>query len=182
MKTGKNSLTPDQNIYLIGFMGAGKSTVGKILAKKLNREFFDTDFIIEKKIGTSISQIFLLKGESFFRNIESTVVKEVAKNTGAVIALGGGAILSQANWEIIKNSGITIYLKWDIQLLLPRILTDKTRPLVNNTLNNSGRTEIEEMLVQREPFYKRADVILECKKYTKPSHIADQILIAIQEG
>jgi shikimate kinase len=182
MKTGKNHPKHEQNIYLIGFMGAGKTTVGSILAKKLNREFFDTDAIIEKKLGLTISQIFSTKGESVFRNIESKVVKNVAKNRAAVIALGGGSILHPDNWEVVKDSGISIYLKWDLQFLLPRILKEDTRPLVKNNMDGTGRAEIEKMLGQREPFYERADFILECGSNLEPSQIAEQIIIILREG
>lgn len=162
-------------------MGAGKTTVGKILAKKLRCRFFDTDAMIEKELGSSISQIFLNRGESFFRNVESIVVRKVSKNKGAVLALGGGVILRQDNWDVVNNSGISIYLKWDIKILLPRILGDKTRPLVKNFNNTTARTEIDKMFFQREPFYKRADFIVECGNNLEPSHIADRIIFTLQE-
>lgn len=181
MISGRRTPKYEKNIYLIGFMGAGKSTIGELLAKKLNRKFFDTDDLIIKELGISISQIFLERGELYFRDFESNMIKNVAKNIQAVIALGGGAILRQENWKVIKSSGVSIYLKWNIQTLLARILGDQERPLVKQKIGPSGKNEIERLLVEREPFYERADIILDCDKM-EPAQIVNKIISALQEG
>lgn len=181
MKVGKKILNSKQNIYLIGFMGAGKSTVGKILAKKLRRKFFDTDALVEKKLNKSITNIFQEKGESYFREIEAEIVKEVALIDNRVVALGGGAIMRRENWEGITKSGMTVYLKWDITSLIPRIVGDTSRPLVKEGVGPLVNNEIEKLLQEREPFYENADIILRCKNDLEPEHIADQIIQSIQE-
>ncbi|MFQ6112509.1 MAG: shikimate kinase [bacterium] len=181
MSVGKKLQELDHNIYLVGFMGAGKSTVGKILAKKLRARFFDTDALIEMKLNKSISNIFAEKGEPCFREIEAEIVKEVASSNNAVIALGGGAVIRQENWERIKKSGITIYLKWDIKSLIPRIQGDTSRPLAQEKTGSPVNYEIEKLLLEREPFYEKADMILNCQHDLQPEQIADKIIHSLQE-
>jgi shikimate kinase len=181
MSVGRTSKKFNQNIYLIGFMGAGKSTVGRILSRKLHRQFLDTDALIEKKLNKSVANIFLEKGEPFFREIESEIVQEVALSDSKVIALGGGAILCRENWQRIRNSGVTVYLKWDIKHLIPRIIGDKSRPLVREMAGSPLKREMEKLLLERAAFYENADITLKCENSLPPEQIADRIIRALQE-
>jgi shikimate kinase len=109
------------NIYLMGCMGAGKSTAGRLLARVLGRDFLDLDEQIVARAGRSISQIFEDEGEDGFRQREHDALRQVAQRENIVVALGGGAVLRDDNWELIQQSGISIYLKVRPELLVQRI-------------------------------------------------------------
>ncbi|MDK2836334.1 MAG: shikimate kinase [Thermosediminibacterales bacterium] len=142
-----------ENIVLIGFMAAGKSTVGKELASKLGLNFIDTDKEIEKKLGISIPEIFKKYGEPFFRKIESEIIYTASNQKGCVISTGGGAFINQNNRENLKKTGIVIWLSVSIQTVLQRIKNLNNRPL----LYNKGIDKINNMLKEREKYYKTAD-------------------------
>ena len=118
------------NIYLIGFMGAGKSTVGRDLAARLGRPFCDTDKLIEKRAGLTIPEIFDALGEDGFRRLEAEVIREVAEEEGLVVALGGGAPLQDGNWYRLKESGVTVYLREAPEALHARLSKSEGRPLL----------------------------------------------------
>ncbi|MCX5687815.1 MAG: shikimate kinase [Candidatus Omnitrophica bacterium] len=143
-----------KNIILVGFMGTGKSVVGKLLAKKLNRDFLESDDIIEAKEKMSIKDIFEKKLEPYFRLVEKEVIKEAAKRENVVISAGGGAIIDEENFKNLKNNGIIICLKASPETILKRTKDLKTRPLLN-VLDPKKR--IEELLAKRELFYNKAD-------------------------
>lgn len=147
-----------KNIALIGFMGAGKTVVGKILAQKLNLEFVDLDDLIEAKEKLAIVEIFSLKGEPYFRRIEKEVVKEASQKQGLVIACGGGAVLEKENLENLKRSANLIYLKAAPQVIFQRTKEYKHRPLLNV---EAPKKKIEELLKLREPFYLKADYTID---------------------
>ena len=119
------------NIYLIGFMAAGKSKVGQLLAAKLEWNYIDTDTEIEKQAGLTITEIFEVKGESSFRNLESEVIDRVSKLDKHVISLGGGAIIDKTNWQKILNSGTTIRIQASPKVVSARTFGKKNRPLLN---------------------------------------------------
>lgn len=170
------------NIYLIGFMGAGKSSVGKILAEKLKRDFYETDLLIEESEGKSISEIFNSDGESYFRDREEEVVKKIAREIkSAVVALGGGAILRLSNWELIFHSGVTVYLKWDRSVLLDRIIDDDSRPLVSTLDRSSRRRELLNLFALRKPLYEQADLIINCSLDMNEIKTAEQILNLVKD-
>ena len=121
-----------ENVYLIGFMGAGKSTVGRDLAARLGWPFRDTDELIEGKAGLSIPEIFAALGEAGFRRLEAEVIREVTGETGLVVALGGGAPLQAGNWHRIKTSGITVYLREEPEALFSRLAENGGRPLLSD--------------------------------------------------
>lgn len=146
-----------KNISLIGLMGSGKSTVGAILAEKLNLEFVDLDAKIEAKIGMEISEIFAQKGEDFFRKVESEVLKDFAEKSGQVISTGGGAVQNEINLQILKENSIIIYLKTSPEVLFERIKADNSRPLLQN---EKPLETLCELLEKREPNYKKADIIV----------------------
>ena len=165
----------DGNIYLLGFMGSGKSTIGPLLAKKLNLAFFDTDEFIENKTAKSISQIFIEEGENSFREQERWCIDLASQMTQFVIAVGGGAILSSDNWIKIYNSGITIYLKCPFKVIWDRIKNCDTRPLLSMNVNDRYR-QVKDLLTSRAPFYERADVLFDCMDGESPASVVNRLV------
>ena len=158
-------------IVLIGHMGSGKSTIGKILARELNWNFFDSDKEIEKKENMSINQIFTEKSESYFRNLEKKYIIKLMQNKNTVIALGGGSIKISKIRKFVEKEAISIFLKVDIKTLLKRLLNNKNRPLLINT---NIEKKIKVLDSERYELYRNANIILENTKSKK--EIIDQIL------
>ncbi len=131
-------------------MGAGKTTVGKIIAKQFGRTFYDSDHEIEKRTGVKIPVIFELEGEEGFRKREKTTIRELSEQTGIVLATGGGAVLAQENREILKNTGVVIYLRANVNELWHRTRHDKQRPLLQNV---DVRVKLEQLYAERDPLY-----------------------------
>lgn len=147
------------NIVLTGLMGAGKSTVGKALAKVLkDYTFIDSDDVIVDIEGMTIPEIFEKKGEPYFREVEKSIISELSEEEDLIIALGGGAFESEETRKNLENNCITIYLKSSVDRLLNRIKDDKNRPLLQCE-NPKGK--LEELLEKREPNYLKADYIIE---------------------
>ena len=140
-------------IALVGFMGVGKTSVGKQLAKNLSVEFLDTDTIIEKKTNRTINEIFSEKGEEWFRELEHNVIKEVFDETPRVIATGGGVYCYPRNREIIDFVSTSIMLKSSAQTIFQRTVLDQTRPLLKK---NKTLDQIQNLLTQREKAYSLA--------------------------
>ncbi|MGZ3240493.1 MAG: bifunctional shikimate kinase/3-dehydroquinate synthase AroKB [Burkholderiaceae bacterium] len=148
-----------RNIFLVGLMGSGKTTVGRALAKKLNKRFVDSDHEIEARTGASIPLIFEIEGEAGFRQREMEVIRELTSQQDIVLATGGGAILKPENRDCLKSRGTVIYLRASVSSILQRTSHDKNRPLLQTA---DPRKRIEELAVEREPFYLDvADVIIE---------------------
>lgn len=118
------------NLVLIGFMGSGKSTVGKLLAKKLEMNFIDTDHEIEKEQGKTVQEIFSLYGEDHFRNLEKQMCKYLSTSNNAVISTGGGIILNKENIDNLKTDGVVFFLDVSKKSLYNRLITSKGRPLL----------------------------------------------------
>jgi len=149
-----------ERIFLIGFMGCGKSTVGRNLARALNWKFIDLDTFIQEKEQRSISEIFSRDGEEAFRLLEKKAVQEVASIEQVVVATGGGAPCYHNNLELMKQTGLTIYLKLTPKELTNRLLpARKTRPLIANKTDEELFSFIEEKLAEREPFYCKASIV-----------------------
>jgi shikimate kinase len=142
------------NIYLVGFMGTGKSTVGREVAKKKKRQFIDLDELIELKEKRRICDIFAKDGEAYFRRIEKQVLKEVAKDKKFVVACGGGIVIDPDNIQIMKKTGVIICLTASPEVILKRVTEYKYRPLLN--VNDPGK-QIELLLKLRSPYYAQAD-------------------------
>lgn len=154
----------NSNIFLIGFMGAGKTTIGRILAKKLNKRFIDSDQEIEDRTGTSIQMIFKTEGEDSFRHREVQIISELSKQYNIILATGGGAILNTKTRSLLKKRGTVIYLRTKINQILKRTIKDSNRPLLQPTINLKKR--LEQLLKNREPYYKEiADLIFETNYY-----------------
>lgn len=149
----------NRNIILVGLMGAGKTTVGRALAKKLQRRFIDSDHEIEARTGASIPLIFEIEGEEGFRQREAEVIRDLASQPGIVLATGGGAILRPENRAALKAGGIVIYLRASISSILQRTSHDKSRPLLQTA---DPRRRLEELTRVREPLYLEvADMVIE---------------------
>jgi len=147
------------NVFLVGLMGAGKTTVGRVLAKKLNKRFIDSDHEIEARTGVAIPLIFEIEGEASFRQRETDVICDLTAQNDIVLATGGGAILKPENREYLKTRGTVIYLRASINSILQRTSHDKNRPLLQ-TADPRGR--IEQLAREREPYYLEvADFIVE---------------------
>jgi shikimate kinase len=170
-----------KNIYLIGFMGSGKSTVGKLLARRLKRRFCDTDEMVEAKAGRSIAEIFAEWGETYFRKLECQVIKEVAQKSGQVVALGGGAPLSEENRQIISSTGTTVYLQTAAETLFARLKEENSRPLLGRFEGHERLERIRSLLRLREPYYKQAELIVECQNRT-PEALVEKILEGLKDA
>ena len=140
-------------------MGAGKTTIGRQLAKQLGKTFYDTDQEIEKRTGVRIPVIFDLEGEAGFRKRESAVIKELGQLENTVLATGGGAVLAKENCETLKNCGHVIYLRAAVNDLYKRMRHDKQRPLLQNV---DIRAKLEQLYRERNPVYSEiADTIVD---------------------
>jgi len=148
--------------FLIGFMGSGKSTLGKQLAHYLNIDFYDLDHYIEQNTQKTIEQIFKKESENAFRTYETQYLHEIVNKTeNAVIATGGGTPCYNNNIEYMLENGIVIYLKHNAHTLAQRIIASKTvRPLVQQYHKNELIRWIEEKIMQREPYYSKANLII----------------------
>jgi shikimate kinase len=139
------------NIFIVGPMGSGKSTVGKIISSELFLNFFDTDEEIEARTGASIDWIFDLEGEEGFRKRESKILEEMVQQNSIVLSTGGGIILSESNRELLSSRGTVFYLATPIAVQLERTSKDKDRPLLKN--GDPGKI-LEELHVARESLYE----------------------------
>ncbi|MBS6009475.1 MAG: shikimate kinase AroK [Haemophilus parahaemolyticus] len=148
-----------RNIFLIGPMGAGKSTIGRQLAQQLGMEFMDSDTVIEERAGADIDWIFDVEGEAGFRKREERIINELTQGQGVVLSTGGGSILSKENRNVLSARGIVIYLETTIDKQFERTQRDKKRPLLQN---DNPRKTLEELAKIRNPLYEEiADITLQ---------------------
>lgn len=138
------------NIYLIGPMGVGKTTIGRQLAKALQRPFYDSDKVIEQKTGVDIATIFEFEGEQGFRKREHKAIQELTQIQDIVLATGGGVIVNEDNRKLLKQCGFVIYLQCSVDRLYERTRKDTQRPLLQT---ENPRQRIEQLLEHREPLY-----------------------------
>jgi len=151
-----------KNIILVGLMGAGKSTVGRYLAKRMRREFYDTDTVIVERTGVSIPTIFEIEGERGFRDREECVIRELSCKQGIVLATGGGSVIRPINRRRLENLGTVVYLRGSAELLFSRISYDTNRPLMQT--NNPLQT-LKDLLHERDPLYMEvADLVVVTSK------------------
>jgi len=166
------------HVYLIGMPGAGKSTVGKVLAEKLGRTFVDLDAAIEKMAGKSIPEIFEKFGENYFREIENEALKTVSfSEEKLVIATGGGTPCFHDNLDVMKNHGQVLYLKVTPEILAERLLTLplNSRPLLKEKSKSQLLSYLNQTLTARAPFYEKAGIILEA------AAVADTVAASLQK-
>ena len=160
-----------KNIVFLGMMGSGKSLIGRLVSKKLKLQFFDIDNIIENETGMKIFEIFEKKGEEFFREIEKNISLKILKKNKSVISLGGGAFQNNEIRREVLNGNISIWLKWNYQTLLKRIIDKPHRPLAYNI----EKKELIELMKKRSKFYKKALYKINCEDLTK-NKIINRIL------
>jgi len=139
-----------RNIILIGPMGSGKSTIGNIIARRLNREFQDSDHYIEERTGVDIARIFDIEGEQGFRDRESNALKELLSQNNRVIATGGGSVLREENQKLLKQQGYIVFLDTSVKQQLQRLRRDRKRPLLQT---ENPRERLEALFEQRHPIY-----------------------------
>lgn len=166
-----------KNIVLLGFMGTGKTAVGKILAQKFSLEFVDLDNLIEEDMGMSINDIFFNFGEPYFRDREKEMVRRISSKKKLVIATGGGAVLDDENIENLRRNGILITLMASVEEIYRRISKTKNRPLLDVAYPEKT---IREMLELRRPRYELADFIVNTSGRAA-EEVAEEILKKINE-
>lgn len=160
------------NVYLVGMMGSGKSTLGKHLARTLNYRFIDTDDVIVQAAGQSINDIFAEQGEAAFREIESQVLAQVAPYTHTVIATGGGMVVKTENWSHLQ-SGLVVWINVPVDELLVRLRRDQSRPLLKS---GDLRHQLTTLLEQRQARYAQADVTVTYRSGEQVGAIAKRTL------
>lgn len=155
-----------KNIYLLGFMGSGKTTTGRALAKKLGRPFADTDLLVEKLSGLPVAAFIQQRGLKAFRAAENAVFKTIVRSAGRVIALGGGIMPTRARKPRLKKSGVTVYLECGASALFKRLLKNPAgRPLISGGPEQAKR-KIARLLKKRRPYYEKADLKLDTSRLT----------------
>ena len=152
-----------KNLVLLGMMGSGKSTIGYLLSKNLNLEFYDIDSVIEKQDGRKIAEIFNTEGEDFFRKLEEKVSIKILKLKNKVISLGGGAFLNENIRKEVLSNNVSFWLNWKDNTLINRIKRNNKRPIINNYNEN----EIKKLISKRLKIYSMADFKINCEKFTK---------------
>jgi shikimate kinase len=167
-----NHLLKGVNLYLIGMMGVGKTTVGQLLAKQLNYRFVDTDSLIEQVTGQTISTLFATDGEEAFREIESQVLHQVCGYTRMAIATGGGIILKSQNWGYLQH-GVVVWLDASPEQLYERLRQDTSRPLLQTT--NPLET-LRSLYEKRRPFYAQADLRVAIHGDDTPDDVVNRVL------
>jgi shikimate kinase len=167
-----------RNIFLVGMMGAGKTTLGRALAARLGREFVDTDRVLVERTGVPVATIFEVEGEDGFRRRESALLAEVAQGGGRVIATGGGAILAAENRAVMREHGTVVYLRARLESLWERTRQDTTRPLLDTA---DPRQRLAELLAQREPLYREAAHVTIDSGSQAASTVLARLLEALRE-
>lgn len=171
MYRSSNSLMKNKIIYLTGFMGAGKSTIGPILANTIGWDSCDLDVLIEKKIGKKVRQIFEQEGESVFRKIETETLTELSIKSNLVVSLGGGTMADENNFAILKNSGTIIYLKASEDSFYKRLRYKRDRPslALNETDDFTKEAlvkRINSLMKDRIKYYEQADIVIDTDNST----------------
>ena len=162
------------NIALIGFMGSGKTTVGKLLAKTMDMKFVDIDKVIEAQEKKSINDIFQKKGQIYFRDLEREVISQESLKNDCVIATGGGSILDNENIKRLKETSFIVFLNASIECLYLRLKDNSTRPILNGV--EDKKKLIEELLEKRKFLYQiSADYIIDINEYTNIYETVDRI-------
>jgi shikimate kinase len=164
------------NLILVGMMGSGKTTMGRVLAKHLGKTFVDSDEDIIRRTGVTIPHIFDVEGETGFRQREAVALRELLRRENMVLATGGGAVLDEQNRTMLQQSGIVIYLKASVHDLWQRTRHDRNRPLLQTDNPHAKLTELFQL---RDPLYRQvSDIVVQSGKqnaHTLMLHLADEI-------
>jgi shikimate kinase len=166
------------NLYLVGMMGSGKSTIAQILAQELGYRFLDTDSVIEGVAQQPITEIFASSGEAAFRELETQVLGQISAYQQMAIATGGGIVLSRQNWSYLRH-GIVIWLDVPLDVLGDRLANDTTRPILQGV---DLRQKLHSLLEQRQHLYAQADVHITVRADESPEALALRILTEVQNS
>jgi shikimate kinase len=161
-----------KNVVLTGFMGTGKTEVGKELSRILAMRLVDIDFEIEKEQGMKINDIFGRFGEEYFRDIETGMIKKISQGRNLIISTGGGAVLREENMEALRENGIVFCLDAKAETIVKRTSASGDRPLLKV---DDPRAKIEALLAYRKPFYEKAGIMIDTEKKT-PLQVAEEIV------
>lgn len=173
-------LNSTPNIFLVGLMGSGKTTIGRALAKKLQKRFIDADHEIELRTGASIPLIFEIEGEDSFRQREADVIADLTTQEGIVLATGGGAILNAESRAFLRERGVVVYLRASVSSIIQRTSHDKNRPLLQTA---DPKARIEELTRQRGPFYEEvAHITIETGRPNVQSVVQNILTQLAQRG
>jgi shikimate kinase len=169
------NLIQNLNVYLVGMMGCGKSTIGQLLAEQMQYKFFDTDHLIEQISRQSVNDIFAMAGEEEFRSIEAKVLAEISAYTKLVVATGGGLVLRRSNWGYL-HQGLVVWIDVPAAVLWERLATDESRPLLRT---ENPQATIEQLLESRRQRYAEADLHITVTAEREPQSVAAEILAQI---
>jgi shikimate kinase len=164
-------------VFLIGPMGAGKSTIGRHLADLLKMDFCDSDQEIERRTGAAVALIFEIEGEDGFRRRESALMEELTARDNLVLATGGGAVLAAENRQLLRHRGTVVYLQAPIDTLLARTQRDRLRPLLQK---GDRRAKFEEILRARDPLYRETAHVAVVTDHRSPATVAQEIVAQIE--
>ncbi|MFW0861764.1 MAG: shikimate kinase [Dethiobacter sp.] len=159
----------DKNLVLVGFMGTGKTEVGRLLAQWLNRRFVDTDQVIAQREGKTIAEIFQERGEKYFRQLEKVQAEELREQQNLVIATGGGFVLDEDNSAALRQSGVVVWLTAELAVLLERLKDDDARPLFKN------EKDFAALFLSRSPVYRRVSHVQVDTSGKLPKDVAEEI-------
>ena len=167
-----------QNVFLVGMMGAGKTTAGRLMARRLKREFLDTDHEIERRCGVKVPVIFEFEGEAGFRQREAAVIAELTAREDVVLATGGGAVLDEANRRHLAARGTVVYLHAPPPVLYERVRQDRNRPLLATA---DPQARLQELYAVRDPLYREiADIVVDTGRQSV-QNLARQLLARLKE-
>ncbi|MGX9418046.1 shikimate kinase AroK [Vibrio sp. RC27] len=167
-----------RNIFLVGPMGAGKSTIGRYLAQQLHMEFVDSDTVIEERTGADIAWVFDVEGEDGFRKREESVLNDLTQEQGIVLATGGGSVKSKSNRNHLSARGVVVYLETTIEKQLARTNRDKKRPLLQT---EDPRQILEDLAKERNPLYEEiADIVVKTDEQSAKV-VANEIVKMLEE-
>lgn len=167
-----------QNIYLVGFMGTGKTVVGKVLAKRLSKDFIEMDTVIEEKEGSEIVDIFTQQGEAYFRKLEKELLQELSAKKDLVISCGGGLICDSDNLKLLKETGTVFALTASVSTIYQRTKEYTHRPILNV---DDPQEKIKQLLAKRVPCYAQAQHSIDTNDLS-PEEIADKIIAILNHG
>lgn len=165
----------NRNLVLVGLMGAGKSSVGRIVAAQLGISFIDTDAEIERVSRMTVAELFAAYGEQEFRALEARVIKRILRTGPRVVSTGGGAFINERTRKFIKRSGLSLWLKADLDVLWERVMKRDTRPLLRT---ENPRKTLEDLMNVRYPIYAEADITVLSRDVRK-ERMANEVLAAV---